>query len=277
MATKKQIHSEGKWILKNILAAAALILILVLLAQLILKVSTRHNKEITVPDFTGMSMVDAKYQARKNDIRLDVTDSVFVKRFDRGAVFSQNPKAGSKVKKGRRIMITINATQAKTTEMPNLVGYSLRQAMTEIKAKGLVVGTLTYREDIATNNVLAQSCGGKEVAPRTELEAESVIDLTLGRDPANSFTYVPHLIGFTSEVATETILDNSLNVGKVTYDDTVKNWEDSLNAVVYRQTPAPSSSSPYLMGASVNIDLTTNQAKLAAPAAPAAVPDDKND
>lgn len=253
---------EYKWIVSNLVKAVILIFALILASQIILKIATRHNKEITVPDFTGMNMVEAKYAARKSSIRLEVTDSVFNKRFAKGAVFSQNPIAGSKVKKGRRIMLTINATQAKTVSMPNLVGLSLRQAMQDIATKGLTVGTLSYKEDIATNNVLSQSCNGRIVEAGTEVESESKIDLLLGRDPANSFTYVPYLLGFTYAVARENILDNSLNIGKVSFDETVSNYEDSLNAVVYKQSPLSSSSSPYLMGASVDIFLTKSQAKL---------------
>lgn len=261
MNEKKDIK-EYKWIVSNLVKAALLILVLVIAASLILKIATRHNKEITVPDFSGMDLVEAKYNARKNAIRVEVTDSVFNKRLARGAVFSQNPIPGSKVKKGRRIMLTINATQAKTVDMPNLVGLSLRQAMTDLATKGLTVGKLSYQEDIATNNVLAQYCNGRSIPSGTKVEAESAIDLLLGRDPADSFTYVPYVVGYTYYVARENILDNSLNIGSVSFDETVENYEDSLNAVVYKQDPYSSSTAPYLMGASINIWLTKSQAKL---------------
>ena len=66
----------------------------------------------------------------------------------------------------------------------------------------------------------------------------------------------------TLAIARENILDNSLNVGRVTYDETVSSWEDSLSAVVYKQSPYSSSTAPYLMGANVDIYLTMSQAKL---------------
>ena len=251
-----------KWIVSNLVKAAVLIFALVLVTSLLLKIATRHNKEIAVPDFSGMDMVEARYTARKNDIRVEVTDSVFLSRLPRGAVFSQNPAAGSKVKKGRRIKLTINATQAKTVQMPDLVGLSLRQAIQDLATKGLSVGRISYQEDIATNSVLSQSCRGRKVAPGDEVEYESAIDLLLGRDPADSFTYVPYLLGYTLAIARENILDNSLNVGRVTYDETVSSWEDSLSAVVYKQSPYSSSTAPYLMGANVDIYLTMSQAKL---------------
>ena len=94
-------------------------------------------------------------------------------------IYSQNPIAGSKVKKGRRILITINAINPQMVEMPSLVGFSLRQAYTELTSKGLSIGSLIYIEDIATNNVLEQRYNGQPVAPKTLLESESDIDLLL--------------------------------------------------------------------------------------------------
>ncbi|MBQ0122183.1 MAG: PASTA domain-containing protein [Bacteroidales bacterium] len=251
-----------RWIVSNLLKAALLILALVLAAQLILKAVTRHNSEIAVPDFSGMSMEDAQKAARSSKIRIEVTDSIFNRHIARGIIFSQNPVAGSKVKKGRRIMLTTNATKAQTVSMPNLVGLSLRQAAQDIASAGLSVGRLTYKEDIATNNVLAQYSGGKAISQGTEIETESTIDLLLGRDPEESHTYVPNLLGYTLRIAKESIIDNSLNIGTISFDETVSSYQDSIDAIVYKQNPYSSSQSPILMGTSVNLYLTRSQAKL---------------
>ena len=50
----------------------------------------------------------------------------------RGAVFSQNPKPGSEVKKGRKVSLTINSVLPKKVTMPSLVGFSMRQAKAEL-------------------------------------------------------------------------------------------------------------------------------------------------
>nr|HPH52979.1 PASTA domain-containing protein [Bacteroidales bacterium] len=171
------------WIVRNILLAVGIIIAIIIIAFGSLNIITRHNRELTVPDFTNMSLEDALNLAEKRDVRLEVTDSVFVKRLGRGYIYSQNPVAGSKVKKGRRILITINAINPQMVEMPSLVGFSLRQAYTELTSKGLSLGSLIYVEDIATNNVLEQRYNGQPVAPKTLLESESDIDLLLGLNP----------------------------------------------------------------------------------------------
>lgn len=264
MEVDQDNRPTGRWIVRNLVLAALLFVALLLVTQLSLKLITRHNKVITVPDMTNLSVQDARIVAKRYNIRTEVVDSVYVNRMEKGYVFSQNPAAGSQVKKDRSIKLTINAYQTKMVKMPNLVGYSLRQAKTEILAAGLTVGKLSYREDLATNNVLDQFIKGRYIAPGSEVEAESPVDLLLGLSPDDNRTYIPYLIGFTLPVARDNIFENSLNLGNVTYDETVQNYQDSLSAVVYQQTPAYHPGVPASMGATIHLKLTTSQAKIAA-------------
>ena len=261
MAKKKK--KKQKWFVKNLILAVVFLVGIVTIAQVCLSIGTRHGKEIEVPDFSEMSLSEAEHLAAACEVRLDVTDSVFTKRMARGAVFSQNPAPGSHVKKGRRILITINAVKAKTVAMPDLVGYSLRQAKTEILQSGLKVGRLSYKEDIATNNVLEQHYKGKIIAPGREIETDSRIDLVLGLDPNNSQTFVPDLAGYSCEVAIDNIIDDSFNIGRIHYDETVKSYSDSLEAVVYSQSPEPDSETSWPLGTEISISLTKSQSKAA--------------
>lgn len=253
---------KEKWFLKAVIKAAVIIVALVVAASLILKGITQHNKEIEVPDFNALSIEAAQAVAQQSEVRIEVTDSVYMKRLPRGSVFSQNPEAGSHVKKGRRILLTINAVEPKKVKVPNLVGYSLRQAKTVLLSKGLKVGKLIYKEDIATDNVLGQQIKGREIPAGKEIETESQIDLILGLDPNNNTTFVPHLAGFKYDIAADNITEHSLNIGTVRYDETVRTFEDSTNAVVYRQFPEYDPEVPYPMGTPVDISLTVSQAKL---------------
>jgi beta-lactam-binding protein with PASTA domain len=170
-------------------------------------------------------------------------------------VYSQNPKPGALVKKGRRIMLTINAMNAKKVSVPNLVGYSMRQAKAELNARGLALGKLMYVNDIATNNVLKQFYKNREIRPGRQVESGSEIDLQVGLNSSDNLTYVPNVKGMKYLRAVDAVHDNSLNLGRVVFDKTVKNYSDSLNAVVYKQTPE-ASRSPLLMGSDVTIHLS---------------------
>lgn len=259
--TPKYYHETPK-VWKNIIWGLIAILAIVLVAQGILSIITRHNKEMTVPSFTGMSMIQAKRAADSAHVRLDVTDSVFMPRIARGAVFSQNPPAGSKVKKGRRILITQNAVTQKMVSMPQLVGFSLRQAKTEISSSGLQVGKLIYQSDMATNNVLAQKYRGGNIARGKKIPADSEIDLVLGLSEDDAMTYVPNVVGLKYSVARDMLLDNSLNSGRVLYDRKVKTYSDSLDALVYRQSPSRDNASSLRRGTDIDLYLTTDLSKL---------------
>lgn len=253
------------WIVKNLLLAVILALVLVAGAVILLRVVTKHNHEIIVPDFTNMSVAEASEVARMHEMRIQVTDSVYVKRMGRGDVYRQNPKAGSHVKKGRRILLTINAVTPKSVTMPNLVGYSMRQAKAELLSRGLQLGRLIYVNDIATNNVLKQIMSDKEIMPGTSIGSESVIDLVLGLNPADDQTVVPYVIGSKYLNAVDAVHDRSLNIKGLYFDKTVKDYSDSLNALVYKQSPLEEDC---LIGTGVAIWLTLDKGKVPPPPAP---------
>lgn len=249
------------WALKNLLGAGIFTVVVVTGAYIGLNRLTKHNQEIEVPDFTNMSLAEAGKLAAANSVYLEVTDSVYVRRMNKGAIYRQNPKPHSKVKEGRRILLTINAVNAKKVKMPNLIGYSMRQAKAELASKGLVLGDLIYVEDMATNNVLRQLKGKREVEPGSFIESGSVIDLVVGLDAKDNLTLIPDILGLKNMSAVDAIHDNSLNVRKLVFDNSVKDYSDSLSAVVYRQSPEPSEHS-VPMGSDVTIYLTTDQHKV---------------
>ena len=223
-------------------------------------VITRHNKELEVPSFGGMDIEQAQAVADTSHMRLEVTDSVHIMKMAPGAIYKQNPVAGSKVKKNRRILLTINANTPKMVKMPSLVGHSLRQAQSELSSSQLKVGKLIYERDLATNNVLEQLYNGKPVEPGVELECESVIDIKLGLNEADSVAIVPDLAGKPYSIIKDYLIDNSLNLGKVYFDNTVKNLQDSLAAFAYRQEVAleDGKSSPSY-GAAVSVYFTLDK------------------
>ena len=251
---------KDKPLLRNFIWGIVFVIVMVLLSQLFLAIFTRHNRELTVPDFTALDMRTVEKVAKNLHLRVEVADSVFVKHLPLGVVFSQNPVAGSRVKKNRRIFITLNSTVPRMVSVPSVIGCSLRQAQAELAASGLGVGKLKYVSDIATNNVLRQQYNGKDIPSGRKVEAESKIDLVLGLNDEDNTTDVPNVKGFTTAVAGSSIIENSLNVGKIRYDDSVKNYADSLHAVVYSQTPGAGSHVD--MGRSVDIYLTVNPDKI---------------
>ncbi|MBR0299471.1 MAG: PASTA domain-containing protein [Bacteroidales bacterium] len=258
--TKKE-SILSNWVVKNLIWAVVFVVGLAIVVSVLLGIVTQHNKEIVVPDFTNMTFSEAKYNAERAGIRVQISDSVYVRRMKKGAVFTQFPKGGSKVKKGRTILLTTNAKHSKEVTMPLLVGYSMRQAKAELASRGLSLGRLIYVNDIATNNVLRQLCNSREIAAGTMVESGSVIDLVVGLNNEDNRTYAPDARGLKYLRAVDAVHDNSLNVGKLSFDKEVRTYSDSLNAVVYKQSPGQASGA-LTMGASVSLWLTTDEGKI---------------
>lgn len=259
---KKTYDNPLLTVLKHLCVMAVIALILVFGAKAFLNLFTRHGKELVVPDFSNLTVAEAELLAKESELRVDVTDSVFLKRMKKGAVYRQSPAPGSHVKKGKRITLTINANIGKVVTMPDLIGLSMRQAKAELLSRGLTLGRLIYVQDMATNNVLKQMMDGEEIVPGTMVESESAIDLVVGLNGYDSVTYVPDVIGLRRMSAVDAVHDNSLNVKALRYDESVKDYDDSLNAMVWRQSPEPSDSISVKMGSEVTLYLTLEEQRI---------------
>ena len=257
MAAKK---TPGKLkdniIVRHIVFSGCAVLALLFVLFSLLKFITRHNQELEVPTFINLTVEQAQVIAEQNNLRLEVTDSVYINRMTPGTIFRQNPEAAGKVKKNRRILLTINATQPKMVKMPELTGYSLRQAQSELISNQLVLGNLIYEEDMATNNVLGQLYKGREIKAGEKIPSESTIDLRLGINDADSTTYIPEVRGIPYRLLREKLAENSLNITKVIFDESVTNYADSLSAWVYKQIPEPSDSVTVRLGTGVTLYLS---------------------
>lgn len=250
---------KEKWILKNLLWGIAFVVALGVAATLSLNIITRHGKTVVTPDFTNMTLSQAQQAAQDGNVNIKVTDSVFVRRLPGGVVYRQLPAPGSTVKKGRSIFLTINSVVPHKVVMPNLFGYSVAEARSELHNRGLNLGRLIYVKDIA-NNVLAQSCEGNEAKAGDLVVSGSVIDLTVGMGSGNGTTTIPKLSGMKYVNAVDAIHDSFLNVGKVSFDKDIKTYADSMAAIVYKQDAVGASRS---LGAGVNFSLTLDESKLA--------------
>lgn len=248
------------WIAKNLIAAAALLLVLFLLVKFGLDIITRHNMTVEVPDLTNVTVDEAERIASRAHVGVKVTDSVFIYRLSAGVVYRQNPQAGATVKRGRKIFLTINSVEPKKVAMPNLVGYSILEAKAELENRGLVLGKLTYQPDIATNRVLKQQYRGRTVPPGDPIVTGSTIDLTLGLARTESTTRVPAVVGSKYVAAVDALHDRYLNVGKTVFDANIRTYADSVNAVVYKQDPEDKTSRK--LGSPVTLYLTLDPDKV---------------
>jgi beta-lactam-binding protein with PASTA domain len=235
---------------RNICLAAILIIFLLILSNVFLDVFTRHGKSAPVPDFTGKLLDSVLVIAKKNNLRIEIIDSVFRIDIPRGSVLLQNPEPGAHVKKNRKIFLTMNSFSPRKEAVPNVKDISLRQAKTVLHAKGFRIGKLEYSyEHRFTNDVFAQIYKGREIEPGVLLPVGEYINLKLGlkmeADSVSATTNVPKVLGYTKQTVEDLIIENSLNY-ILTFDRKgVKTITDSLNCVAYDQDPPAGSIAYY--------------------------------
>ena len=156
----------------------------------------------------------------------------------------------------------MNAVNPEMVSMPRLVGLSIRQARLALQNAGLVLGDIQYRPDYAINNVLQQMHADSVISEGTSIRKGDVIDLVLGMGLSSKTTRVPDLIGLGLDAATGIIADYFLNIGAVTYDESMDSEEDSADAFVWRQYPEFDEFGRLNMGMEVDIWLTIDSTLL---------------
>ena len=215
---KENILKKYPWLM-HLLVMVGVSFVILAVVLIFIRIYARQGKEYVMPDFVNKNIAEAM---ATNEIDLDfvVMDSIFRDGAEGGIILTQDPQGGTMVKSGRKVYVSITAYNADDAILPELAGLSVRQAVSELYAVGLVAGKLTFVEDPYKNSVEG--------------------------DGENS---VPFVIGKTADKARRDILSVSLNVG-TEYFRGVKN---KLTAVVYRQEPDYTGVNKYPYGTSVDL------------------------
>jgi beta-lactam-binding protein with PASTA domain len=251
-----------KKFLRHLGLAAAISLVLILGTLLWLKIYTHHGNTIVVPDLAGLTVDEVEDVTSSRRLRFEVVDSVFSTEMPRGTVIKQNPNAASRVKKNRKIFLTMNAVNLEMVSMPQLIGLSFRQAKLALQNAGLIQGTIKYKPDFAKNNVLQQMHKDTVINEGTIITKGAVIDLVLGMGLSSKTTRLPDLVGLGLEEASAIISDYFLNLGAVTYDPSFEEAEDSSGAFIWRQYPDFDELKRLNMGMEVDIWLTLDSTRM---------------
>ncbi len=249
------------------LLAIVLVVFLVFAAFYSLGILTRHGDEYSIPDLCGKPLTEAYKIADKYHLNLILLDSSYVVTKRPGTVLQQQPAAGQKVKRGRHVFLSINACNPMMVQAPSLVGETLRQALILLDQSGLQCGQLSFTPDIALNSVLKQSYEGDELLPGDKLPKGALVDLLLGQGFENSsLTPQPNVIQMTLQEARRALAARSLNVGRVIFDETVKDMADTLSARIYTTNPPFLGNRELPLGSRINLWLTINASRIAAQA-----------
>jgi beta-lactam-binding protein with PASTA domain len=228
----KFITHRPLWV--NIIAGILLALGIFALFILSLNWMTGHGKSATVPSVAGKKYEDAKDILKKAGFDYDIQDSIYIDTLPPMTVIKQIPEADEVVKSNRTVFLIINRSVPPFVEMPNLVGYSFRNAEMVLKNMDLRIGDTTYKPDFAKNAILEQLYNGSSITPGTKIRKGSVISLVMGDGVGKRDFVVPNIIGWTFAEAKEKLEAVGIGIGAIVPNTDVT---DTLNAYIYKQNP----------------------------------------
>ena len=227
----KLIKDRPLWV--HIVIAIVLAVIFFILFVFSLKLMTHHGSSRTVPLVVGKNIDEAERILDKEGFEMVIQDSVYVDTLPPLAVIRQIPESDAVVKVNRTVYVTVNRAMAPFIDMPNLVGYSFRNAYLTLQSVGLRFGDSSYSSDFARNSVLKQLYNGESIAAGTKIRMGSTIDLVLGTGVGERVFSVPELVGMRYEEAKAKVESYGISLIVLSATDV----SDSSNAYIIQQEP----------------------------------------
>lgn len=201
----------SRYLIVNILAMAVTGALIVFLILRGLDLYTRHGQEINVPSLRGMSYGAADRALSDKGLKCTIADSGYFANLPPGTVLDQSVAAGSKVKAGREIALTINASAPPTVVLPDIAdNSSLREAESKLRAMGF---SLTAPQYINGEKewVYGVKAGGREVVAGTRVRLTDRLTLIVGNGMTDD------------DMSEEDSLATEWNYGEdINYDDATK-------------------------------------------------------
>jgi beta-lactam-binding protein with PASTA domain len=203
---------------KHILIMVGVFVAIFFIVFQLLGIYTRHGKEYSLPNIEGLQMSDLPNMAELKMFDVEVIDSIYTEGKPEGIVLKQDPIAGTKVKKGRKIYVIVTSHSGEVIAMPNCTDQSVRMAVQQIAAAGLRIGSLIFKSGDISNIVVGQRYNGNPINPNAKIKRGSAIDLIVEINEDNTTTQMPNILGFTEQEAEQALWSASLNVGTKIYD-----------------------------------------------------------
>lgn len=226
----KFITHRPLWV--NLIIAVVLAVAFFALFILSLNFLTHHGRSKSVPQVVGKTFADAQKVLDKQDFDIVIQDSVYIDSLPPLAVVKQVPESDAVVKVNRTVYLTLNRAVAPMIEMPNLIGFSYRNAMMNLSSTGLSADT-TYKSDFAKNSVLEQLYNGDPISPGTKIRMGSKLTLVLGSGVGEMVYPVPNLVGRTYGESKGVLEANGINLLVLSAPGVT----DTLNAYIVDQDP----------------------------------------
>ena len=222
-------------LLRYMLLSLVLLLVFFTSALLAMRFAIR-GREVKVPTLTGLTPAEAERIANNNGLVLAVDMRYYTPSVPRGHVISQTPAAGSRVRRGWRILIS-ESLGPQRAAIPDLLGQSERAADINITRHGMEVGSVatTHLAGATPETVVAQN-----PRPNTKDAASPKISLLFSAAEDDRDYVMPNFVGNSLAQATRAVELAGFRVGKVWQSPGPSADEDPLTAtpgLILKQYP----------------------------------------
>jgi len=138
MSTKEFIDKYiGKFVIWNLIAMIIVIIVICIGIKVGLDSYTHHGEGYELPDLYGTDFSEASSKLAEYGLIVVANDTGYNKKMDDDVILVQLPGAGTKVKEGRTIYVTINSTRSPKVRIPDVIdNSSYREAQARLSAIG---------------------------------------------------------------------------------------------------------------------------------------------
>ena len=168
-------------IIKHLFASIIMILIIFYIVFTSVKIYTKHNRYIEVPDLTGITLDNVSKILKKKKLKSEVLDSSkYFSDIPVSSILSQIPDAGEFVKKNRKIYLNVNPSDYQKVSIPNIIQITKRNAESILSALGFEVSGFDYIDNIGKDMVLEIKYNGENINVGDAVSRGSKLELILG-------------------------------------------------------------------------------------------------
>ncbi|UKK72703.1 PASTA domain-containing protein [Segatella bryantii] len=132
---------KSKYLWGNLLAMLVVVILLGIGVRFGIDAYTHHGESIAIPDIRHKNWADAEKILENAGLKIEVSDTGYVKTLPPNCILEQSPAPGELVKSGHVIYVTVNASSTPSLALPDVIdNSSLREAMAKLTAMGFKLG-----------------------------------------------------------------------------------------------------------------------------------------
>lgn len=236
--------ARGRYFWMNLATMLTTVVAFVVIVWSGLSTITRHGQSTAAPDLSRMTLQEAmlKYPHFRYAVdSVNVVDSVTGQRLRPMSIIAQDPKPNSKVKRGRRLYVSVQQYTPDRVMLPNIWGRDYQRVLAMLGSRRLTGRLLRREVDRAENTVLA-ACVIRgdgdtlwlDPLRPTQMPEGTTVYLVVASGLGESVS-LPDCRCQTYDMARFLLSAADLQVGSVFVQPNVL---DTAAAYVYRQSPA---------------------------------------